>query len=167
MAVRFFHGATDRETAGVTLLGLVGGGRQISASGGNDEPAVEKLHSWFRSTAVFQTRRWPWYTPNPRYVSDATKFGVTAPNLFEVVRKGAESVRKSPGAGPTSEKRRNGRPSAPAPEERRIGDGTRRPATRNRAVRAVAYPVTDTGKSAEKTRSSRAPQPPVWSDAKR
>jgi hypothetical protein len=115
-----------------------------------------RLRRWIRNDV---------FDANPRYVSDATKSGVTAPNLFEVLRKGAESARKSPGAGPTSEKRRNGRPSAPAPEERRFGDGTRRPATRNRAVRAVAYPVTDTGKSAEKARSSRAPQPPVCSDA--
>jgi len=46
----------------------------------------------------------------------------------ELVRGGpetGESVRKSPGAGPTGEKRRNGRPSAPLSEERGIGDGTR------------------------------------------
>lgn len=104
-----------------------------------NKPAVEKFHCWFRSTASVPDKAMALGHANPRYVSDATKFGVTAPNLFEVVRKGAESVRKSPGSGPASEKRRNGRPSAPASEERGIGDGTPRPATRNRAVRAVAY----------------------------
>jgi hypothetical protein len=75
-------------TVGVTLLALVeaDGKVQISASGGDDKPVVEKFHSWFRSTASLSDKAMALVHAAVRLGRyDATKFGVTAPNLFEVV----------------------------------------------------------------------------------
>ena len=58
------------------------------------------------------------FDANPRYVSDATKFGVTAPNLFEVLRKGRSQFGRVPARG---RRARSDATADPVPQPRRKG----------------------------------------------